>query len=223
VKVILFLAHCVLISGIALTPTQLGNAANSPKMITILALGDSLTDGFGLSRKQAYPALIGQKMRDLNYRFEMINAGVSGGTTAGGLARLPSLLERKRIDMLILALGINDALRGVPIEQIRSNLQAIVDQTRLRNPAITIIIAGIQFPIVTGNGYIRAFEQIYSDLAEQNHAALVPDLLEGVAGNSALNQPDFIHPNAAGQHILAENIWRVLEPILGRQRGEAGR
>jgi acyl-CoA thioesterase-1 len=193
------------------------------KMITILALGDSLTAGFGLSRKEAYPALIAEKMRSANYQFEVINAGWSGDTTAGGLQRLPSLLGGKKIDILILALGINDAFRGVPIDQIRSNLQAIIDQTRARYPGISIIIAGMQLPLAASDGYIRAFGEIFGAVAEKNHAALVPYLLAGVGGDPDLNQPDLVHPNAAGQRILAENVWRVLEPILQKKFPAPGR
>src|SRR4051812_36228125 len=123
-----------------LAPFQSVPAAkhDASKVITILALGDSLTDGFGLSRKQAYPALIGEKMRGANYRFEMINAGSSGDTTAGGLRRLPQLLRGKKIDILILAVGINDAFRGVPVDEMRSNLQAIIDRTRALNPDVSV-------------------------------------------------------------------------------------
>ena len=184
------------------------------KMITILALGDSLTAGFGLSRKEAYPALIAEKMRSANYQFEVINAGSSGDTTAGGLRRLPPLLRKKRIDVLILALGINDAFRGVPIEQMRSNLQAIIDTTRARHPGVSIIIAGMQLPLSSSDEYVGAFGEMFGALAEKNHTALIPYLLEGVGGDPELNQFDLIHPNAAGQRVLAENVWRVLEPIL---------
>ena len=194
---------------------QSATAATNHKSdaIRVLALGDSLTDGFGLSRKEAYPALIADRMRAANYPFEVINAGVSGGTTGGGLRRLPPLL-RKKIDVLVLALGINDAFQGVAVEQIRSNLQAIIDQTRARYPRVSIIIAGMQLPIATGNSYVEAFGEIFGQLAEHNHAALIPYLLEGVGGNPELNLPDYMHPNAAGQRVLAENVWRVLEPIL---------
>lgn len=186
-------------------------------MITILALGDSLTDGFGLSREEAYPALIAEKMRAANYRFQVINAGSSGDTTAGGLRRLPVLLRGKRIDVLILALGINDAFRGVPIEEMRSNLQAIIDRTRARNPNVSIVVAGMQLPLAASDGYVRAFGEMFGTLAEKNHAALIPYLLEGVGGDPGLNLPDRIHPNAAGQRVLAENVWRVVEPILQKK------
>jgi acyl-CoA thioesterase-1 len=212
----MLLLQCALLASTAIIPFQSAPAAkhDASRMITVLALGDSLTDGFGLSRKEAYPALIAEKMRSANYRFEVSNAGSSGDTTAGGLRRLPALLRGKKIDVLILALGINDAFRGVPIEQMRSNLQAIIDQTRARNPGVSIIVAGMQLPLASSDGYVRAFGEMFGALAEKNHAALIPYLLEGVGGDPDLNQPDRVHPNAAGQRILAENVWRVLEPIL---------
>ncbi len=208
--------NSLLAATIGSLPLQSAPAAkhDASRMITILALGDSLTDGFGLSRKEAYPALIAEKMRSANYRFEIINAGSSGDTTADGLRRLPTLLRGKRIDVLILALGINDAFRGVPIEQMRSNLQAIIDQTQARHPNVSIIIAGMQLPLASSDGYVRAFGKMFAALAERNDAALIPYLLEGVGGDPELNLPDRIHPNAAGQRVLAENVWRVLEPIL---------
>jgi acyl-CoA thioesterase-1 len=210
--------------ALALVPFQTTHAAkrDASKVITILALGDSLTAGYGLSRKQAYPALIAEKMRSANYQFEVINAGSSGDTTAGGLSRLPPLLRGRKIDVLILALGINDAFRGVPIEQMRSNLQAIIDRTRARHPNVTIIIAGMQLPLLSSDGYVSAFGEMFGALAEKNHTALIPYLLEGVGGDPELNQYDRIHPNAAGQRVLAENVWRVLEPILAKMRRAVG-
>lgn len=188
---------------------------DASSMITIVALGDSLTAGFGLSRQQAYPALVGEKMRAAGYEFEMVNAGSSGDTTAGGLRRLPAILRaHKKIDIFILELGINDAFRGVPIEQIRSNLQAIIDQVRARYPAAAIVIAGMQLPDYSSADYVGAFGGIFGALAEKNRATLIPYLLEGVGGNPELNQWDRVHPNAAGQRVLAENVWRILEPML---------
>jgi len=183
-------------------------------VITIVALGDSLTAGFGLSRKQAWPALVADKMRDAGYEFEVVNAGSSGDTTAGGLRRLPAILRaHKKIDVFILELGINDAFRGVPIDQIRSNLQAIIDQVRARFPNAAIVLAGMQLPGYTSEDYVSAFGALYEAIARKNRAASIPYFLEGVAGNPALNQWDRVHPNAAGQRVLAENVWRVLEPI----------
>jgi acyl-CoA thioesterase I len=219
------IVSCVLAGAIGSFPLQSAQAArrDASKMITILALGDSLTAGYGLSRQEAYPALIAEKMRGANYQFEVINAGWSGDTTAGGLQRLPELLRRKKIDILILALGINDAFRGVPIEEMRTNLQAIIDQTRARHPGVSIIIAGMQLPLASSDNYVRSFAELFGTLAEKNHTALIPYLLEGVGGDSELNQPDMVHPNAAGQRILAENVWRVLEPILRKKFAAAGR
>ena len=225
VKIISFIRQCALAAVVGLSSLQSAPAAkhSGSRVITILALGDSLTFGYGLSRKQAYPALIAEKMRSANYQFEVINAGSSGDTTAGGLRRLPALLRGKKIDVLILALGINDAFRGVSIEQMRSNLQAIIDQTRARHPGVSIIIAGMQLPLPSNDAYVRAFGEMYGALAEKNHAALVPYLLEGAGGDPELNQPDRVHPNAAGQRVLAENVWRVLEPILIKIRQPAAR
>ena len=202
---------------LAVAPLQTAQAAkrDASKVITIVALGDSLTAGYGLSRKQAYPALIAEKMRSAGYEFDVVNAGSSGDTTAGGLRRLPEILRlRKKIDIFILALGINDAFRGVTIEQMRSNLQAIIDQTRARHPNVSFIIAGMQLPLSESDGYVSAFGEMFGALAEKNHAALIPYLLKGVGGDPALNLPDRIHPNAAGQRVLAENVWSVLEPML---------
>lgn len=218
-------AISVLGTLLLLTPFQTAQAASRDpsKVITIVALGDSLTDGFGLSRKQAYPALIAEKMRSANYEFEVINAGWSGDTTAGGLRRLPEILRtRKKIDVFILALGINDAFRGVPIDQMRSNLQAIIDKTRARHPGVSIVIAGMQLPLALNDGYVRAFGEMFAELAQKNDAALIPYLLEGVGGDPAMNLPDRVHPNAAGQRILAENVWRVLEPIVRKKSGAPG-
>ena len=210
---------------LAVTPFQTTHAAkrDASRMITILALGDSLTAGFGLSSEEAYPALIAEKMRSANYRFKITNAGLSGDTTAGGLRRLPPLLRGRKLDVLILALGINDAFRGLPVEQMRSNLQAIIDQTRARHPNVAIIIAGMRLPLSASDDYVRSFGEIFGVLAEKNRTALIPYLLEGVGGDPELSQPDRVHPNAAGQRVLAENVWRVREPTLARMRPAAGR
>jgi acyl-CoA thioesterase-1 len=184
-------------------------------VITLVALGDSLTAGYGLSRKQAWPALVAEKMREAGYEFEVVNAGSSGDTTTGGLRRLPALLRaHKKIDIFILELGINDAFRGVPIEQVRANLQAIIDQVRARHPNVAIVVAGMQLPDYSSNDYVGAFGGIFAALAEKNRATLIPFFLEGVGGNPELNQWDRVHPNAGGQRVLAENVWRVLEPML---------
>ena len=202
---------------VALSPIQTAKAAkrDASKVITIVALGDSLTAGYGLSRKQAYPALLAEKMRESGYDFEVVNAGSSGDTTAGGLRRLPEILRtRNKIDILIIELGINDAFRGIEIDQIRANLQAIIDRTRARHPGVSIIVAGMQLPGYSSDDYVSAFGEMFAALAEKNRATLIPFFLEGVGGNPELNQWDRVHPNAAGQRVLAANVWRVLEPII---------
>jgi acyl-CoA thioesterase I len=191
------------------------------EMKRILVLGDSLSAGFGLKSSQAWPALVTEKLRATGLtNFEITNASQTGGTTAGGLERLPPHLKRK-IDIFILELGINDAFRGVPIAEIRNNLQAIIDQVKRRNPGARVIVCGMQLPNYNEDDYVFAFGQIYADVAARNNATLIPYLLEGVGGDPNLNQPDHIHPNAAGQKILAENVWRVLEPIA-REVATAG-
>jgi acyl-CoA thioesterase-1 len=179
---------------------------------TILVLGDSLSDGFGLKRSDAYPALLANKLRASRLNFQVINASQTGGTTDGGLQRLSAHLKRK-IGIFVLELGINDAFRGVPVDQIQSNLQQIIDKVKERNPNVRVVIAGMQLPNYTSDDYVSAFDKMFAELATKNGAALVSYLLEGVAGDPSLNLPDGIHPNAAGQKILAENVWRVLEPI----------
>ena len=182
-------------------------------MKRILVLGDSLSAGFGLSSRQAYPWLLADKLRDAGLtNFEVTNASQSGGTTGGGLLRLPPHLKRK-IDIFVLELGINDAFRGVPVAQIRNNLQQIIDLVKTKNPNVHIVIAGMQLPHYTADDYVFAFGQTFADLAAKNNAVLIPYLLEGVGGDPNLNQPDHVHPNAAGQKILSENVWRALEPI----------
>src|SRR5437764_12968786 len=182
------------------------------EMKKILVFGDSLSDGFMLKRSEAYPALLAKKMRAAGLNFEVINASASGGTTGGGLERLPAHLKHK-IDILILQLGINDAFRGLSIDQITNNLQHIIDKVKARNPNARVIIAGMQLPGYTGDDYVSAFGNMFADLAAKNQAALVPYLLEGVSGNPSLNLPDGIHPNATGQRILAEHVWRAFEPV----------
>ena len=188
-------------------------ARDSSSMKRILVLGDSLSAGFGLRSSQAWPALVAEKLRYAGLtNFEITNASQSGGTTNGGLQRLPPHLK-SRPDIFILELGINDAFRGVPIATIRNNLQTIIDRVKERNPGVRVIIAGMQLPNYTAEDYVFAFGQIYADVAAKNGADLIPYLLNGVGGDPALNQPDHVHPNAAGQKLLAENVWKVLEPI----------
>jgi acyl-CoA thioesterase I len=202
---------CIVFLGIVLSALSFQTLdAAHPK--TVLVFGDSLSDGFMLKRSEAYPALLARKLRAADLNFQVINASAAGGTTEGGLKRLPPHLKH-RIDVFILELGINDAFRGLSIDQIQSNLQQIIDKVKARNPTVRVVIAGMQLPNYAGDDYVSAFGKMFSDLATRNNAALVPYLLQGVAGDPSLNLPDGIHPNAAGQRILAENVWRVVEPI----------
>ncbi len=176
-------------------------------------LGTSLTAGLGLSESQAYPALLQQKMDSVGLRFRVINAGVSGETSAGGLRRMDWLLKQP-VRVLVLELGANDALRGQDLEATRHNLQEIVDRTRAAYPDVAIVIAGMQAPPNLGDRYATEFRDIFPNLARRNHAALIPFLLDGVASIARLNQVDGIHPTAEGQGIVAANVWRVLQPVL---------
>lgn len=179
---------------------------------TILVFGDSLSDGLFLSRNEAYPALLIPKLKAVGLSYEVINASQSGGTTEEGVARLPPHL-RQPIAIFVLELGINDAFRGTPVNEIRDNLQSLIDTVRAKNPEVRAIIAGMQLPNHSVDDYIQAFGRMYVDLAQKNHAALIPYLLERVSGHPDLNLPDGLHPNAAGHRILADNVWRVLEPV----------
>ena len=208
----LFLAHVVAVLSILCAHAASSATPTSSGMKTILVLGDSLSDGFQLKRSEAYPALIANKLRAAGLNLQVTNASATGGTTEGGLERLPPHLKRK-IDIFILELGINDAFRGVPVGQIQNNLQQIVDRVKARNPDVRVVIAGMQLPNYGADDYVSAFGKMFGELAAKNGAALVPYLLDGVAGDPSLNLPDGIHPNASGQKILAENVWRMLEPI----------
>ena len=194
---------------------QIGCArpTDPPQMKTILVFGDSLSAGLGINPREAWPMLLLDKLRPISFHFRVTNASASGGTTEDGLHRLPRHLQRP-IDIFVLELGINDAWHGVPVEQIRANLQSIIAQVKARNPNVTLVIVGMQFPLASSDvDYMTMFGKMFGELAERNHAALVPYLLDGVAGSPELNLADRIHPNAAGHKILLENVWRILEPI----------
>lgn len=187
--------------------------ADDTKAQGILFLGDSLTVGYGVEAAQAFPALIQSRIDALGWNFRVVNAGQSGDTTDGGLRRLQWLL-RAKIHILVLGLGINDGLRGLPVNLIRKNLQTIIDRTKSKYPGVIIVLAGMQAPPNMGRDYTSRFSAVYPELAKRNGVRLIPFLLEGVAGNAALNLPDGIHPTAEGYQIVAENVWKVLEPTL---------
>ena len=179
----------------------------------ILFLGDSVTAGYGLEPSQAYPAIIQEKIDAKSWQFKVVNAGQSGDTSAGGLNRMNWLLKN-RVDVLVLELGGNDGLRGLPVETTRKNLQAIIDRTRAKYPSVKIVLAGMMVPPNMGRDYGQNFSAIFPELAKKNNALLIPFVLDKVGGVRELNLPDGIHPTAKGHEIVANNVWKVLEPVL---------
>lgn len=183
---------------------------------TILFFGDSLTAAMGLDPAESFPAEIQQKIDSIGLNYEVVNAGLSGETTAGGRNRIQWVLNQK-VDVFVLELGANDGLRGIPVEETRQNLQAIIDIVRAKNPNVEIILAGMQVPPNLGQDYTEEFKNVFPELAQENDLHLIPFLLEGVAGNPSLNQQDRIHPTEEGYDIVAENVWTVLEPVISDQ------
>ena len=179
----------------------------------ILFFGNSLTAGMGLDPEEAFPNLIQERIDSLGLPYEVVNAGLSGETTAAGRNRINWVLNQD-IEVFVLELGANDGLRGVPLEETQRNLQAIIDTVREKNPDTEIILAGMQIPPNLGQEYASGFRNIFPELAEENDLHLIPFLLEDVAGVPELNQRDGIHPTAKGQEILAENVWDVLEDVI---------
>jgi acyl-CoA thioesterase I len=188
-------------------------AAAAPR---IVVLGDSLTAGLGLPMAQSYPALLGERLKAEGLNYDVVNAGVSGDTSAGGLSRLDWALSGD-VRVLIVALGGNDGLRGLPVAELTQNLSTIIERAQARR--IDVILAGMEAPPNFGRDYIVAFHKVYPALAKRYHVALVPFLLQGVAGMDRLNQRDGIHPTAEGARIVADNVWAVLKPIVDKQRG----
>lgn len=201
-KKIILIAFC-LITHVAM--------AQSPK--NILFFGDSITAGFGIDPDQAFPSLVQNKIDELNWDYNVVNGGVSGETSAGGLRRIDWVLGRK-YDVMILELGGNDGLRGIDLTSTRTNLQQIIDKARAKYPDMKIIVAGMQVPPNLGADYTTDFANIFPELAKKNDLPLIPFILENVGGISELNQPDGIHPTAEGHKIVAETVWEAIKPIL---------
>lgn len=183
----------------------------------IVILGDSITAGYGLERSQAYPALLQKKIQEAGLPFEVVNAGVSGDTTAGGLRRVGWALGTGAA-VCVIALGGNDGLRGLPVEQTEANLTGIISAVRLKNPETVIILAGMQMPQNLGLEFREAFASVFPRVAAKCETLLVPFLLEGVGGDPKMNLDDQIHPNVEGQKRVAKNVWKVLEQWLRRAR-----
>ncbi len=194
------------------------NSAPAPDIIdavgiTILFFGDSITAGYGLDIEQAFPALIGAKADSLGYEVEVVNAGVSGETSAGGLRRVDWILQRP-FDIFVLELGANDGLRGMDPDHTRENLQGIIDKIFKKRPDVRIVLTGMEAPPNMGDEYTLEFRQLFRDLAASNEVTFMPFILEDVAGEPDLNQADGIHPTAEGHRIIAGNVWDILEPML---------
>lgn len=180
----------------------------------IVFLGDSLTAGYGLAPSEAFPALVQKEMEQAGLTFEVVNAGISGDTTAGGLRRVGWALADGAA-VLVIALGGNDGLRGIEPDQTAKNLGAIIDEARRLVPGIRLVLAGMRMPPNMGPEFVKRFEAVYPAVAREKDAVLIPYLLDGVGGVAELNQPDRIHPTAEGQRRIAANVWAVLGPMLG--------
>lgn len=181
---------------------------------TILCFGDSITAGYGLNdSNDGYPAVLQQKIDSLNLNYTVINSGVSGETSAGGKSRINWVIKQMP-KLFLLELGANDGLRGVPLTETRSNLQAIIDVVREKSPKTIIILAGMELPPNMGQDYTTEFRQLFADLAQTNNLEFIPFILKDVGGIASLNQSDGIHPNVAGHKILANTVWETLKPLI---------
>ena len=185
----------------------------TPASKMILFYGDSLTAGYGLSTEDAFPAVVEEKLNKKGKPTKVVNAGLSGETSAGGLNRLDWVLKQP-VDVFVLELGANDGLRGLPLDQTQKNLQAIIDKVKTKYPKAKIVIAGMLVPPNMGPDYTASFRKIFPELAKKNKATLIPFLLQDVAGNEKLNIADGIHPNVEGHKIVADNVLKVIEPLL---------
>jgi len=186
---------------------------DKPERKTILFFGNSLTAGYGIEDYEAFPALIQDKLDSLEMDYQVINGGLSGETTASGLSRLDWFLEEKP-EIFILELGGNDGLRGISLDETEKNLRGIINAVEEKYPETKVLLAGMQIPPNMGQAYTDEFREMYAEIAEDKDVALIPFLLEGVAGDPEYNLPDGIHPTAEGHQIVAETVWQYLEPLL---------
>jgi acyl-CoA thioesterase I len=178
----------------------------------IVAFGDSLTAGFGLAEKESYPYLLQEKLKADGYNYEVINAGVSGETSLGGLERIDWVLEQENVKILVLELGANDLLRGLPVAKMKENLSKIIKQAKAKN--VEVLLCGMLAPPSMGAQYQREFVMAFPDLASEHKVEFLPFVLEGIALDPKLNQPDGIHPNAEGAKVLTANVYKALQPLL---------
>ena len=182
-----------------------------PKII--LCFGNSITAGYGLDPEQAYPEVLAGILREKGYNYKVVNAGLSGETSAGGLSRIDWVL-RNKVDIFILELGANDGLRGLPLAQTKDNLESIIKKVLNKYPDTQIVIAGMMVPPNMGKDYSNEFIYIFNELATENNALLIPFLLDGIGGIPELNLPDGIHPNVEGHKIVAENVFKAIKEVL---------
>lgn len=199
-------------SGRMSTPAPTTISTSEEGLPTIVAFGDSLTAGFGLSSDQAYTSLLQRKLDENGYRYRVINAGVSGDTSAGGARRIDWALQSGNVKLLVLELGGNDGLRGLPVAEMKKNLEQVIQ--RAQAAGVTVILAGMEAPPNFGADYTKEFRQAFRDLAKQYKTPFIPFVLEGIGGDPTLNQPDGIHPNAEGEKLMTETVWRTLQPLL---------
>lgn len=178
----------------------------------LLAFGDSLTEGYGLEKSNSFPALLQKRLDEKGHRYHVVNAGISGDTTAGGLNRLDTALKNNKVEIMILELGANDMLRGKDLRDTRQNLATMIEKAQAQK--IAVVLAGMEAPTNFGEDYQREFHNIFPDLAKQYKVTLIPFLLADVAGKAELNQGDGLHPNTKGTPIVVENVWRAVEPLL---------
>jgi acyl-CoA thioesterase-1 len=204
----------LLLAGGTLFAGEAPNANAGKKRIVIL--GDSITAGYGLDPQQAYPALLQKEIDAAVSPYTVVNAGVSGDTTAGGLRRVDWALGKAGAEILVIALGGNDGLRGISPAQTAENLAGIIDKARAKNPAMKVLVAGMEMPGNMGAEFISQFKAVFPKVAADKRAVLIPFLLDGVGGDEKLNQPDRIHPTEEGQRKVAENVWKLLEGLLSK-------
>ncbi len=213
---------CVLLGACGAAKFERASGSNSAKPLVtpqaaagqkkIIALGDSLTAGFGLAEKESYPYLLQEKLKSDGFDYEVVNAGVSGDTSLGGLERADWVLDQENVRILILELGANDLLRGMPPARMKQNLDKIIKKARARN--IEVLLCGMLAPPTAGSDYQREFTMAFPDLADENKVAFIPFILDGIATKRELNQADGIHPNPEGAKIMMENVYAGLKPLL---------
>jgi acyl-CoA thioesterase-1 len=216
--IVLFFVICSCNSGTkkggeAVKDSIMTDSIKKESVKTIVFFGNSLTAGYGVDLSEAYPSLIQKKIDSLGLAYKVVNAGLSGETSAGGVTRVGWVLKQK-IDIFVLELGANDGLRGINVKETEKNLQQIIDTVRKTSPETKVVLTGMQIPPSMGPKYTDEFQKMFKDLAAKNQTILIPFLLEGVAGYPKLNQPDGIHPTAEGYKVVAENVWNVLYPLV---------